>query len=155
MMEWIDTKVIAALLAGLLTYLITSLRLRRELEAEYDLDLRGKRIEAYSKLWKLLQPLAKYAREKPFDLGKANALTKELRIWYFEDGGLLLSGEARDAYFKVQDALTAASQKKSEIAGEDLPDFKKIRKLASALRTALATDVGTRKRGTFRDEADD
>lgn len=112
--------------------------------------MRKRRIDAYSKLWCRLQPLAKYAREGVFARDQAEGLSQKLRAWYFEEGGLLFSEESRDAFFDLQDAITKAVER-NEQTDTELPEFSDIRQIASTLRTTLARDVGTRKKGSFRD----
>jgi hypothetical protein len=108
-----DGKVITAVVSGslsavvstIVTYLSISVRVRKDLEAKYDLDLQGQRITVYKELWRLLEPLAKYARPGPFTPAGARELSKEFRRWYFETGGLFMSEETRDAYFELQNGL--------------------------------------------------
>jgi hypothetical protein len=79
-------------------------------------------------------------------------LARNLRRWYFEEGGLYLSAEAREAYFQLQDALTAVIESNRWAAGTDSSDeidaqtFQALRQIGSWLRTTLTYDVGTRRR---------
>ena len=135
-------------------YVGTRRRVLAELEGRYDADLRSLRLAAYPRLWAALEPLAKYARERPGrpTRDEIAKLAAGLRGWYFKDGGLYLSAEAREAYFFLQDALTtvvmsprwaAAGTPSDEI---DPETFEALRKIGSWLRTALTYDVGTRRR---------
>jgi hypothetical protein len=134
-------------------YLAAQWKARRDLEADYDRDLRGARIAAYRELWKLLEPLARYAPPGAVTTATARALASALRHWYFHDGGLFLSGASRDAYFALQQALEAAlatSPGVAPAAGETTPDRSvadpaALQRAGSALRTATAADVGTRR----------
>jgi hypothetical protein len=140
--------VLSAIVTGVVTYFATVVKIRRELEASYDRDLREKRIEVYKDLWKHLEPLARYARPHPFSRAIAKDLTQTLRFWYFETGGLFLSERTRDAYFAVQEALKQICEDKTP--GEDHlvseEGFETIIKKGSTLRTQMTLDVGTRKR---------
>lgn len=80
----------------------------RGLEAGYAKDLRDKRAAAYRRLWKLLEPLALFHPKADVTYGDLAELGVKMREWYFSIGGLLLSSDARDAYFATQDALTEA-----------------------------------------------
>lgn len=135
-------------------YVGTRRRVLAELEGRYDADLRGLRLGVYPKLWAALEPFAKYARDPPGrpTRDEVERLAARLRGWYFQDGGIYLSAEAREAYFHLQDALTAVVTSERWAAGGgpsdeiDAGTFESLRKLASWLRTALTYDVGTRRR---------
>lgn len=81
-----------------------------------------KRLESYPQLVKAMSPLALYfpvaicfpsgdpngaASISP---SKCGAMGHEMSKWYFEGGGLLMSIQARDAYFRLARALTLASR---------------------------------------------
>ena len=134
-------------------YYGTRQRVLRELEARYDGELRNLRLAAYPKLWAHLEPLALYAREPagfPTQAALA-AISASLRQWYFRQGGLYLSSEAREAYFNFQRSLStvAASPEWRDRPGGaqiDEATFQALYRLSSWLRTALSYDVGTRRR---------
>jgi hypothetical protein len=135
-------------------YVGTRRRVLAELEGRYDAALRDLRLGVYPQLWAALQPLAKYAREPPGPpvVKDIEALSTRLRRWYFEEGGIYLSAEAREAYFQLQDALTAviASERSAPAKSTSVrlaPDtFRALQAIASWLRTTLTYDVGTRRR---------
>jgi hypothetical protein len=135
-------------------YVGTRRRVLTELEGRYDADLRGLRLTVYPKLWAALEPLALYAREpagRP-TRGEMRDLALELRRWYFAQGGLYLSEQAREAYFQLQAGLTVVTTSERWIAegapAHELdPDtYESLRRLGSWLRTARTHDVGTRRR---------
>lgn len=131
----------SAVLAGALTYVTGVLKIRRDLAAKYDADLRHERIAVYKDLWKKLEPLAKYAPGKALTCSDVQKLAVALRAWYFEEGGLYLSEPARQAYFDLQDGLTTVKKPSDDPIGDLLA---KLMALGSALRTQLTRDVGTR-----------
>lgn len=53
-----------------------------------DLELYRQRVESYKKLWAHTEVLAKYARTKAFAPKDAKKLSSDLRLWYFQEGGL-------------------------------------------------------------------
>jgi hypothetical protein len=66
-------------------------------------------------------------------------LSRDVRHWYFSEGGMFLSDSSRDAYFAFQDALQmviqgAASEKDKEL---DEGTREQIREKGSLLRTSL------------------
>ena len=135
-------------------YVGTRRRVLAELEGRYDADLRGLRLAVYPKLWAALEPLALYARSPPGRPTRAEIkdLTRELRSWYFHDGGLYLSSQARQAYFQLQDGLTVVTTSERWDADGtpsdelDADTYESLRRLGSWLRTTLTYDVGTRRR---------
>ena len=53
---------VSVLLTAVITAIATAAKVRRDLEADYDLALRNERLAAYRELWRWLEPLAKYFR---------------------------------------------------------------------------------------------
>ena len=156
-----DTQFSMALLTGLigiisgviLTYLGTVLKFRKDLEAEYDKDLRNRRLDAYKDLWKHLQLLARYDRPKPLTCQTLEELSVAMRTWYFETGGLYLSEETRKSYFVLKKAIRdlIASGKYPAEKTLDGEDGKAMVEQASVLRARLTQDVGTRKSSPVAD----
>ena len=127
---------------------------RREAHAEYDRDIRTKRLEAYKELWKLTQPLAKYSPPGPVTGEVLRGISSAMRVWYFETGGIIMTSRSRDAYFALQDSITTHLGDRPPKAGDTVPDIETISKRASTLRTAMTADVGTRLISSFiRQEA--
>jgi hypothetical protein len=142
----VATAVVTAFLSGLTTYYGTKSKIRHDLLAQYDKDLRDRRLAAYSALWALTEPLARYSPPKPLSGLGARQLSERLRGWYFRDG-IVLSKDARTAYFDLQKMLTegpvaAAAESTKPFEGETL---KALRGASSDLHTALCDDVGSRK----------
>jgi hypothetical protein len=138
----------SAAVGGVLTYVTTVLKIRRDLAAQYDADLRRDRIAVYKELWKNLQPLAKYAPGQILTCNGAHDLASVLRAWYFEEGGLYLSEPAREAYFQLQDGLKTVQDHSDRPVGDLLPT---LMALGSELRTQLTHDVGTRAQPMLRE----
>ena len=146
------------------------------LAAGYAADLRERRIDAYKDLWKRLEVFALYQPAEDVTYAELEPFAVGLREWYFSLGGLLLSTEARNAYFAVQDAVVRArraaeknsltgplrtrsesftlteadEQDRIETAWEPgtnpKRDYFEIRRQTSALRSKLCDDLGTRAR---------
>jgi hypothetical protein len=73
MADSVTVALASALGGGVLTYLTTIMKIRKDLAAQYDADLRRDRIGVYKSLWKLLEPLARYA--PPESLPSRGAMT--------------------------------------------------------------------------------
>jgi hypothetical protein len=108
--------VIGGLLSGALAAYATDLWARRNAlaavnaarekqAADLDQATHEKRLESYQGLWKHTSPFAIYFPEwtppwgRP-DRHKREQIGQAISRWYFESG-LLLSAEARDAYFRL------------------------------------------------------
>jgi hypothetical protein len=140
--------IVGAVVGSVGSYLGLYWKIRKELEAEYDKDLREERLTAYKALWALTQPLAKYARPEPITPGRLRKLSDDLRQWYFETGGIFLSESTRDEYFALQEELKARIAAHGADLSKSLTenDYATARKKGSRLRTAITIDVGTRRK---------
>ena len=118
-----------------------------KLVGEIDLDLRKLRIQAYSALWKSTSILPKWPRAETVTYADLYAFSGNLRDWYYGTGGMYLSRSTHnDAYTPLQDAITdLLKAKKSGPLSET--DYEAIRERCSALRTALASDIESRREG--------
>jgi hypothetical protein len=132
-----------ALVAGVVVALVQA---RRNLETQYDIDLRKERIGAYQELWTCFEPLAFYSPPGLVTFKTVGEISKAMREWYFTKGGLFLSTEARDVYFRLQRELTKTAHSRGVGTADEL-DFDRrehIKALTSRLRTQMADDVKTR-----------
>jgi hypothetical protein len=81
----------------------------RELQKSRGLERQELRFKSYGTLWKELRPLAIYDAVR-IDRKVASDLCAKLSDWYFSEcGGLLLTPQAREFYFALQDLLRVIS----------------------------------------------
>lgn len=156
-----DTTLLSPLITGLLgivsgivgTYLTAILKFRKDLEAEYDKDLRSRRLDVYKTLWNHLQLVARYDRPKPLTLSTLEELTIAMRTWYFNEGGIYLSEPTRAKYFALKEAIRQLLETQNASANQELDkdDSQRILDLASLLRASMTSDVGTRKSSPLAD----
>jgi len=86
------------------------LELARELQKTRGVERQELRYQSYGALWGKLRPLAIYD-ETAIDRATIRTLSKELSNWYFSAcGGLLLTRQARDFYFALQDLLRTTAE---------------------------------------------
>jgi hypothetical protein len=123
----------------------------QKLLQDIDLDLRTRRIGVYDRLWKSTALLPKWPKAKGVTYSQLMQFSETLRTWYFETGGMYLSRSThRDAYSPLQDELMRVL---SGIEPEHMVDaitdahYEAVRVRGSALRTALATDIESRREG--------
>lgn len=84
--------------------------LARELQKTRGVERQELRFKSYGALWQELRPLAIYDAAV-IDRKAVGDLSTKLSDWYFSAcGGLLLTPQARDFYFALQDLLRATSK---------------------------------------------
>jgi hypothetical protein len=112
--------------------------------AKVDEGLREKRIELYRILWKKTDLLPKWPPRTDLTYEMLSVFSEELRAWYFDEGGIFLSSGARKAYGKLQDSIgeVFATAPRGPISA---PDYEKIRRKCSSLRSQLTEDLLSRR----------
>jgi hypothetical protein len=138
------TAGVTAALSVFATYFATVAKVRYELLAGYDKDVRERRLTAYGKLWTLGEPLARYSPPKPLSAEDARALSADMREWYFRDG-IVMSEAAREAYFALQRELAGERVAREGAGPLNERDLKTLQDASRGLHTALCNDVGSRK----------
>jgi len=153
------TNIVVAIITGsfglvtatAVAFLAATLKFRKDLEAEYDKDLRSRRIEVYKGLFHLLQFLARYDLPKSLSPRTLQQLSVAMREWYFEmGGGLYLTEETRTSYFALKKAIKNVVEKHDNVEESfevilDPRDSAEILKKGSDLRWHMTQDVGTRQ----------
>lgn len=122
--------------------------LARELQKTRGIERQELRFKSYGALWKELRPLAIY---------EATAINKEVAVdlssklsdWYFSEcGGLLLTPQARDFYFALQDLLRVTSKvpenwsvdRPKETGGSEQEIFREVLKARNADEAIIAME---------------
>lgn len=139
--------ILAAAVGALSGIVTTAWKTRKDLESQYDIDLRKHRIDVYKKLWKELQPLAYHSPQAPLTYGAVQELSERLRSWYYDEGGLFLSEKTRAPYLHLQEALTKLATPPPKREQRDALDDETteiVKALGSRLRTSSTRDVSTR-----------
>ena len=143
----IITGVLGMISGAVVAYVGAIVKYRKELEAEFDKEIRRERIRAYPKLWTHLELLARYDRPVPLDVGRLEGLSVAMRKWYFECGGIFLSERTRKSYFDLK-SLLRQTMDPSRQASDGVPTDAEAEELvaaASLLRAHLTRDLGTRR----------
>lgn len=122
--------------------------LDRVLQKTRGVERQELRYKSYGALWKELGPLAIYD-DSEIDRATVGELFSKLSNWYFSEcGGLLLTPQAREFYFALQDLLRTTSKfpaewhvDRSEASHEDQkPVFRKVLAARSAGEAVEAFD---------------
>jgi len=135
--------------ASAVTHVATRAKIRLDLAAEYDKELQETRRSAYVLLWAMLEPLARYGRERKTTHADLVDISNKTRTWYFHTGGIYLTQASREPYFHWKDLMQLVLDDpryagKPELEVNEL-DLQRIRAAASSLRTQLSDDIGTKR----------
>jgi hypothetical protein len=135
----------SGLAAGIVSGFVTLRKVRQDLAAQYDADLREQRLKHYQDVWTYFEPLT-ITRPRSLTKNDLDALSGRLRDWYFFKGGLYMSTPSTRFYNILQEALARLVARDAEPAKDDL---NAVRFFASSFRARLTEDVGTRRRAMF------
>lgn len=110
-------------------------------------ELWTKRYDTYKKMFLLTGIMPQYPVHSKVTYDQLFKRSEEMRNWFFEDGGLLVSTKTRNKYFKVQKNIqkvleAGPAEKQREITVE----YEDIRILLSELRRAMVDDLISRNR---------
>src|SRR5438046_3476913 len=98
------TSILIGGLAGgvsaVITYFSTRAKLRLDVAAQYDKQLQESRLAAYVKLWAMLEPLARFGRDRPVTYAILKDISDKTRTWYFQIGGIYLTRASATPYSK-------------------------------------------------------
>jgi hypothetical protein len=167
---WIPViGVLGGIVSGLFAAGVAMSVARRTRVGALDQATHEKRLESYPELMTATSPLAIYfpdlanpiwANTKSLDSHKCRAMGRAISKWYF-NSGLLLSGEARDAYFRLARALTLAADAAADEEILSVPQFptnaadisvKKLDRYRELLKIKNDEDVETWKFGTWKSD---
>ncbi len=140
---------VAGLLSAAVTHFAAHARVRLDLAAQYDKQLQESRLAAYITLWAILEPLARYGRDRPVTYAVLQDISNKTRSWYFQTGGIYLTRASVTPYFDwkalMQPVLDDAALAK--MPDTPIPDkpLKDIIAAGSTLRASLSADIGTKR----------
>jgi hypothetical protein len=144
-MESIFTIVVSSLIGGAVAYVGAVINSRLAMRAHIDQSLRQDRIGVYKDLWRRTGLLPQWPKSTDVTYAKLADFSRDLRHWYFNEGGIYLSGDARAAYGKVQETVSAVLQGGGDGKISD-EQYEQIRQMCSTLRTELTKDLLSRRR---------
>jgi hypothetical protein len=146
-MENFATVAISALIGAAVSALGALVQSAISARANIDESLRSDRVSAYKLLWKKTSLLPLWPRATDVTYERLSDFRRDLRDWYFNDGGWLFSTEARQAYEALQNLLGEVITAEDTADGQIKPQqYDAIRSKCSALRTELTNDLQSRKR---------
>jgi hypothetical protein len=144
-MTTITTVILSALVGGIVSYVLAVINNVLNARSKIDESLRLERLRVYKPLWTKTGVLPQWPRKEGVTYGALHDVSKAFRAWYFEEGGIYLSKQARVVYGNVQEALnTLGVHEASEVISD--ADYENLRVQFSKLRTELTKDLLSRQR---------
>jgi hypothetical protein len=135
--------VLGAITGGVATWLTTRQQMRRQLDFDYDRELRTQRLNSYKALYRYTQYMPRYWRHNP-EVSAIADWSLSFHKWYFdESGGMFLTNAARIAYHDVLD--TAAALYSTDDLDRQLTDeeVSRLWRAGQGLRRQLSADIGS------------
>lgn len=144
--------ILGSIVASAVAFATTRTTMRMTLEHTYDQTLQNKRVQCYQALFYASRNLPRYwpPTEAPPTRQDLHGFIDEFFAWHYgpESGGLYLTPDARERYFRLTTALAEAAYKNYGATGsfstaalsED--ESQTLRSLGAALRQQLAEDIG-------------
>lgn len=147
-MDTILINTLSAIGGALLTAVGILVKSAFDQRTKIDETVLNERRELYKKLWAKSKLLPKWPRAHDISYAKLHSLSEELRDWYFMEGGIYLSEQAREAYGNAQESLCLATKGKNNSFSDVITDdeYDRLANSFSALRTELTSDLHSRKR---------
>ncbi len=136
--------VVSAIVGGVASVVVAVIASVLNYRTKVDEGLRDTRLTLYKALWKKTELLPKWPRRTDVTYEHLRVFSEDLRKWYFDEGGIFLSRNARSAYGGLQDVIGAvlAPEAKGPIAD---PDYDRVRSRCSDLRSQLTDDLLSRR----------
>lgn len=144
-MESILTIIVSSLIGGIVAYAGAVINSSLATRAQIDQNLRDSRTNVYKDLWRRTGLLPQWPKSQDVTYAKLTDFSRDLRHWYFNDGGIYLSTEARETYGKVQETVSTVLQDANQGKVTD-EHYEQIREVCSQLRTELTHDLLSRRR---------
>ena len=139
-------QVWAALVSGSAVALVAALKYALDRRARTHEDLWSRRLEVYREIWAASAYFSRWPEQEP-TLADVAALQRKLRLWYYGDGGILMSVKARRRYGYVQRGLDAIAHGRP--ANDDkvsAEDYLEMAEVFSRFRSALTDDLESRRK---------
>ena len=144
-METITTSLVTLVVGGFLGGLVKS---ALDYRSHVFSDLWDKRFNAYKELWRIMGQIPRWPRLDDVSYSKLFEMSKRMRDWYFNNGGLLMSEKTRKKYGDVQEEINDRVIKNKEnndsLIGDE--EYDKIQDLCSVLRGEMTKDLLSRKK---------
>jgi hypothetical protein len=148
MSETTLTIITSALIGAVVSYLGAVLKNFIDIRSKVDESLRESRIPVYQVLWIKTSLLPKWPRSKDVTYEMLAQFSVDLRDWYFNQGGMLMSKRARSVYGDLQETIAKVLEKdgRGQMCNTH---YDEVRDVCSKLRTELTNDLLSRRSAPF------
>ncbi len=144
-MENLIAIVVSATTGAIVAYLAALWQGRQGTRSRIHERIHETRARLYKEVWKKTGILPRRPTPK-ITYGEIAQLGIDLMNWYYEEGGMYLSGGSRRAYTAAQDTIEVVQGQGESAAELSLSDYEVVRRKCSDLRTALTRDLLSRSR---------
>lgn len=148
-MENITIVIVSALVGAVVSYLGAALKGLVEIRREIDGFLWKKREEIYGRPWADTGVLPIRPQVITVSYGHLTELATSLSDWYYQEGGLFLSGGSRRAFSHMMDMLEDIRSNGEPGQALTAEDYEHSRKACSEFRSWLARDLLSRRAGPY------
>jgi hypothetical protein len=150
-MQGIGTVILSAFIGALASSVVSLVTYYLGTRTSIDESLRAKREVVYSELWNLTSVTPMWPRSLNVTYQNVFDLSRDLKDWYYTQGGLYFSELSKDAYGDLQEEVNRVITSEGGIpppSDNVISDenYDAIRDKASALRTELTEDLISRSR---------
>ena len=149
----LTTTVLSAAVGAVVGFLSAAGKSYLDARRKVDEDLRTRRSPTYQELWNKTQTFQLWPQTKA-SYTEVEAFQRQLALWYYDSGGMLLSKSGQRAYQRLQERLTSIIQVAEGMTDEErrthIPDkdWTAVAVRCSRLRAALTDDLLSRRSGS-------
>lgn len=148
-MDNTQTIIVSALVGGVVSYLGAIIKNKLDMNRTIDNELREKRDKVYKYVWRRTGSLPRRPRLESVTYLDITNLMVDLGTWYYEEGGLYLSGGARRAFSATMDILERVRQNGNETDVLVESDYEEAREACSKLRSGLSQELLSRRAAPY------
>ncbi len=142
----IATVVVSAVIGAAVAYVGSVWQARLAARRVIHERVHESRARLYPIAWKITGRLPRRPRTEEHTYKTLKTLAIDLRDWFYEEGGMYLSGGSRDEYSEFLDVMEKLT---TDNSGEDVvreQDYERARRAGSSLRDWMTKDLLSRSR---------
>jgi len=128
---------------GVISWLTTNSRLRREVGLLYDRALLDRRLSAYETLWRKTKGVPQIRLMSEVTGASLLKIREDWHDWYYEEGGIFMSAATRKRYYNAIAKLEEVGRRYAGAVPPDA-DYRRVYGAVKALRDQMAEDLGAR-----------
>ncbi|MEV8375195.1 hypothetical protein AB0P21_20850 [Kribbella sp. NPDC056861] len=142
---------IGVVIGAVISSLVTWRTARMTVTAAFEGEKYKQRLAIYQALWARTQQIRKTPEDQDLTTAAMATTLTNLDEWYFQTGGLLLTDQARAAYFSLVDAIQSTIALNTPNLSP--AQYERVYDAATKLRDITATEVRGRSGTPFTSKA--